>query len=266
MAALARAVAGLLLRGGWLVGLLVLESLLLTGFWFSGPTTFGQAFDRRAAEADLLLLTLTSLPALFAGALLSSGDREDGMADFYRSCRISPWKQVAGTGLGLFAVTGGALSLSVLLSLAVAAPQSLGGASGWISLAFGLLSTALHAAWGLALGAWVRSRWAAIAGVLVFWIASVFALEALVTALLGILPARWTFGVLAGFLVLDPSQFVRVATVFVRGQGWAYGPAFAPVRDFLATPGGPVTLGFLALAHLALPTALAVAGWSRRSR
>ena len=59
MEALATAVARLLVRGGWLLGLVVLETLLLTGFWFAGPTPFGDAFDRRAAEADLLLLTLT---------------------------------------------------------------------------------------------------------------------------------------------------------------------------------------------------------------
>jgi Cu-processing system permease protein len=256
----------LLTRGGWLAGLLVLETLLLTGFWYSGPTPFGDAFDRRAAEADLLLLILTSLPALFAGALLSSGDREDGMADFYRSCRIKPWKQVAGTGLGLFFVTGGALGLSLVASLFLSNPRALGTSSPWASLGFGLLSTAIHGAWGLAIGAWVRSRWAAITGVLVFWMISVFALEALVTALLGIVPARWTFGVLAGFLVLDPSEFVRVTTIFVRGQSWVYGPAFAPVREGLATAPGVLLLGLIWFAHGAVPTLLAVAGWSRRSR
>jgi Cu-processing system permease protein len=265
MEALAKAVVGLLTRGGWLAGLIVLETLMLTGFWFSGPTPFGDAFDRRAAEADLLLMTLTSLPALFAGALLSSGDREDGMADFYRSCRITPWKQVAGTGLGLFAVTGGAMALSLVLSLAVVSPILLKTSSPWFSMGFGLLSTGIHAAWGLALGSWVRSRWAAIAGVLLFWIVSVFALEALVTAVLAVLPARWTFSVLAGFLIIDPSEFVRVTSVFFRGQGWAYGPAFAPVREGLATPLGVILVALVSLAHLALPTVLTVFGWGRKS-
>ncbi len=266
MEALATAVARLLIRGGWLVGLVILETLLLTGFWFAGPTPFGEAFDRRAAEADLLLLTLTSLPALFAGALLAAGDREDGMGDFYRSCRISPEIQVMGTLIGQWGVMGVALTVSLVLSLAVATPAVLLTGSFGISLGLSLLSTAVHGAWGLVLGSWLRSRWAAVAGALVFWLLTVFALEAVVTALLGVLPARWTFPVLGSFLILDPSQFVRVSSVFFRGQGWAYGPAFAPVRERLALPMGWTIFAAAAMLHLMVPIFLAIRGWKRRSR
>lgn len=266
MAALAVAVARLLVRGGWLVGLFVFEALLLTGFWFAGPTPFGDAFDRRAAEADLLLLTLTSLPALFAGALLSSGDREDGMGDFYRSCRVRPMTQVVGTFGGQFAVLGGALTFALVLSLAVATPAALATKSLAISLGLALLSTAVHGAWGLALGSWFPSRWSAVAGTLVFWLLSVFALEAVVTALLGLVPARWTFPILGTFLVTDPSQFVRVSSVFFRGQGWAYGPAFAPVKDLLSVPLGWGLFALAATMHLLVPLTLAILGWKRRSR
>jgi len=265
MEALATAVARLLIRGGWLVGLVVLETLLLTGFWFAGPTPFGDAFDRRAAEADLLLLTLTSLPALFAGALLASGDREDGMGDFYRSCRISPWTQVMGTLIGQVFVMGVALVVALVLSLAVALPAALVTPSLAVSLGLALLSTAIHGAWGLAIGSWLRSRWSAVAATLVLWLLTVFALEAVVTAALGVLPARWTFPVLGTFLVIDPSEFVRVSSVFFRGQGWAYGPAFAPVRELLATPLGLALFAGAAGIHLVVPTVLAVAGWKRQS-
>jgi len=266
MEALATAVARLLIRGGWLVGLVVLETLLLTGFWLAGPTPFGDAFDRRAAEADLLLLTLTSLPTLFAGALLSSGDREDGMGDFYRSCRISPTTQVMGTLIGQLSVMGMALVVALVFSLALVTPSVLLTSSFATSLGLALLSTAVHGAWGLAMGSWLRSRWSAVAGALIFWLLTVFALEALITALLGVLPARWTFPVLGTFLVADPSQFVRVSSVFFRGQGWAYGPAFAPVREFLATPPGWALFSFAAAIHLVVPTGLSILGWKRRSR
>lgn len=266
MEALAAAVARLLIRGGWLVGLIVLETLLLAGFWLAGPTPFGDAFDRRAAEADLLLLTLTSLPALFAGALLSSGDREDGMADFYRSCRISPETQMMGTLIGQWVVMALALAVSLVLSLAVTAPSVLLTRSFAISLGLALFSTAVHGAWGLAIGSWFRSRWAAVAGALVFWLFTVFALEAVVTALLGVLPARWTFPVLGSFLIADPSQFVRVSAVFFRGQGWAYGPAFAPLREHLMAPMGWTIFAAPAMLHLMVPTFLAVRGWKRQSR
>ena len=266
MEALATAVARLLVRGGWLLGLVVLETLLLTGFWFAGPTPFGDAFDRRAAEADLLLLTLTSLPALFAGALLSSGDREDGMGDFYRSCRISPETQVMGTLIGQWVVMGVALVVSLVLSLALATPSVLLTRSFAISLGLALLSTAVHGAWGMAIGSWLRSRWAAVAGALVFWLLTVFALEAVVTAPLGVLPARWTFPVLGAFLIIDPSQFVRVSSVFFRGQGWAYGPAFAPLRERLAAPMGWTLFAAPVMLHLMIPTVLAIRGWKRRSR
>lgn len=266
MAALARAVAGLLVRGGWLLGLLALETGLLLGFWFSGPTPFGDAFDRRAAEADLLLLTLTSLPALFAGALLASGDREDGLTDFARSCQVSSLQQVIGTGLGLFAVAGGALALALPLSLAVGAPTQLLTSSVWVSLGLGLLSTAVHGTWGLALGSWVHSRWTAVVAALAFWIVSVFALEAGATVLIGALPARWTLPVLGTFVAADPSQLFRVASVVARGQGWAYGPAFAEARDWFGTPPGVVTAVGLALLHGIVPGALAVAGGRRRNR
>lgn len=266
MEALATAVARLLIRGGWLVGLVILETLLLTGFWFAGPTPFGDAFDRRAAEADLLLLTLTSLPALFAGALLASGDREDGMGDFYRSCRISPETQVLGTLIGQWGVMAVALVLSLVVSLALATPSVLLTKSFGISLGLALFSTAIHGAWGLVLGSWLRSRWAAVAGALVFWLLTVFALEAVVTALLGVLPARWTFLVLGTFLVTDPSQFVRVSSVFFRDQSWAYGPAFAPLRERLALPMGWTIFAGPAMAHLMVPVFLAIRGWKRRSR
>jgi len=266
MEALARAVARLLIQGGWLGGLVLLETLLLTGFWFAGPTPFGDAFDRRAAEADLLLLTLTSLPALFAGALLASGDREDGMGDFYRSCRISPETQVLGTLVGQWAVMAIALTISLVGSLALATPAVLLTKSFGISWALALLSTAIHGAWGLALGSWLRSRWAAVAGALVFWLLTVFALEAVVTALLGVLPARWTFGVLGTFLVTDPSQFLRVSAVFFRDQGWAYGPAFAPVREILTQPLGWALFAGPALVHLMAPVFLSIRGWKGRRR
>lgn len=266
MEALATAVARLLVRGGWLVGLVILETLLLAGFWFAGPVPFGDAFDRRAAEADLLLLTLTSLPALVAGALLAAGDREDGMGDFYRSCRISPTTQVLGTLFGQFGVMGLALGTALVLSLAVATPTVLLTGSFGISLGLSLLSTAVHGAWGLALGSWLRSRWSAVAGTLVFWLLTVFALEAVVTALLGVVPARWTFSVLGTFLVTDPSQFVRVSSVFFRGQGWAYGPAFAPVRELLGTSAGWALFAAAAALHLVIPTGLAILGWKRRNR
>lgn len=266
MDALAAAVARLLIRGRWLWGLLVLETLLLTGFWFSGPTPFGEAFDRRAAEADLLLLTLTSLPALFAGALIASGDREDGMADFYRSCRISPETQVLGTLLGQWAVLALALTASLVVSLGLTNPSVLFTKSFLISGGLGLFSTAVHGAWGLVLGSWARSRWAAVAGAMGFWLLTVFALEAVVTALLGVLPGRWTVPVLGTFLVSDPSQFVRVSAVFFRDQGWAYGPAFAPLRERLALPMGWTLFAAPALVHLLLPTLLAIRGWKRPAR
>jgi len=266
MEALATAVARLLVRGGWLVGLVILETLLLTGFWFAGPTPFGDAFDRRAAEADLLLLTLTSLPALFAGALLSSGDREDGMGDFYRSCRISPEIQVMGTLIGQWSVMAVALTFSLVLSLAIAAPTVLLTKSFALSWGLGLFSTAVHGAWGLAVGSWLRSRWAAVAGALVFWLLTVFALEAVVTAILGVLPARWTFPVLGTFLISDPSQFVRVSSVFLRDQGWAYGPAFAPLRERLALPMGWTIFAAPAMVHLMIPCFLAIRGWKRPTR
>lgn len=266
MAALARAVAGLLTRGGWLGGLALLELLLFSGFWWSGPTPFGEAFDRRAAEADLLLLTLTSLPALFAGALLAAGDREDGMADFFRSCRISSFRQVGGTGLGLFAVAGGALAAALPLSLVLGAPGSLATPSPWVSLGLGLTSTLVHGFWGLALGSWVRSRWAAVAAALGFWVLSTFALEALVAALVTALPARNALPVILGFTALDPVELFRVASVFLRGQSWAYGPAFAEVRDWALSPGGIGVLVLLGAFHLTLPGALAIFGWNRRTR
>lgn len=266
MAALARAVAGLLARGSWLGGLFVLELVLLVGFWWSGPTPFGDAFDRRAAEADLLLLTLTTLPALFAGALLAAGDQEDGMADFFRSCRVSGLRQVIGTAMGLFVITGGALALAVPTSLVLGAPASLAAPATWTSLALALSSTLVHGVWGLALGAWVRSRWAAVAAALGFWVLSVFALEAMVAALVGALPGRWSLFVVLGFTALDPAELVRVVSVFARGQGWAYGPAFADVREWVGTPLGGATLGLVGLGHLVIPVALAVAGWNRRTR
>lgn len=265
MAALARAVAVLLFRGGWLVGLVVLELLMLAAFWWSGPTAFGSAFDRRAAEADLLLLTLTSLPALFAGALLTSGDREDGMADFYRSCRVSPLRQTTGSALGLFSVTGGALAVALPASLLMAAPATLLTSSPYLSLVIGLVFTLIHGLWGLALGAWVGSRWAAVAAALGFWVVTMFALEALVTALLGVLPARWSLPLVYGLTVVDPTELARVISVAAKGQLWAYGPAFADLRLGLATPAGGLLLTLLVSLHAVVPGALAVAG-ARRSR
>jgi len=266
LGALARAVAGLLTRGGWFVGLLVLETLILAGFWASGQTPFGPAFDRRSAEADLLLLGLSTLPALLAGALLTAGDREDGMADFYRSCRVSGLRQIGGTGLGLFGVLGGALALALPLSLAVTAPGVLVTASPWTSLMLGLASTATHAAWGLFLGAWARSRLGAVALSLAFWVVTVFALEALVTPLVAVLPLRWGLPVLSGFLLTDPAELFRVAAVILRGQGWAYGPLFQEMGRWWTSGPGLAVFALLIVVHVTVPLAAAVTVLNRRSR
>jgi len=264
--ALARAVAGLLHRGGWLVGLVVLELLILVAFWGAGARPFDGAFDRRAAEADFLLLTLTSLPALVAGALLVSGDNEDGMTGFYRSCRVGPWAQAAGSALGLFAVTGVALTTAYLGSLALFVPSALGAPAAWGSLGLGLLSTLVYGCWGLALGAWFGSRWSAVAGGLAFWVATVFAVEAVVQAVAGALGPRWALPLVLGFTAADPSPLFRAASVAVRGQWWAYGPAFAAPGAWLMTPIGVTSLVLLGTAHVALPSALAAWGLGRRPR
>lgn len=266
MAALARAVATLLTRGGWLIGLVALEFVLLVAFWWSGPTPFGDAFDRRAAEADLLLLTLTSLPALFAGALLAAGDQEDGMADFFRSCRVSSVRQVGGTALGLFAVTGGALVMALPASLAVAAPGSLSALATWTSLGVALVSTLVHGAWGLALGSWVRSRWAAVAAALGFWVVTLFVLEALASAGIAALPPRFALSLTLIFTALDPAELIRVVTVGLRGQSWAFGPAFAAVQEAVSTWSGALALVGLGVLHVAFPLALAVQGWNRGTK
>lgn len=266
MEALARAVAGLLHRGGWFVGLAVFETLVLAAFWWTGGVPFGGAFDRRAAEADFVLLTLTSLPSLVAGALLAAGDREDGMSDFYRSCRVGPGPQWAGSALGLFVVTGGALAVAYLLAVAVVAPSAWGTPAAWAGLALGLGSTLVHGSWGLALGSWVRSRWAAVAASLVFWVVTVFLWEALAQALAQVLGPRWAFGLVLGFTAADPSPLFRVASVVVRGQASAYGPHFATVFQALTSGWGPVALAGLAVCHVLVPGGLAVWGLARRSR
>lgn len=263
MAALARAVAVLLFRGGWLVGLVFLEALLLAGFWWSGPTPFGDAFDRRAAEADFLLLTLSSLPALFAGALLASGDREDGMAAFYRSCGLSPTRQVAGTTLGLFFITGASLATAVVVAVVASGGGGSGGLA--VTLSLGLASVAIHGTWGVALGAWLRSRWSAVAAALGFWLVTVLALEGLVLALLEVFPVRWAWGTVLTFTFLDPSELVRVSSVILRGQGWAYGPAFAELREWLPSLPGLFFLVGLVVVHVLVPGVLAVWGWRRRA-
>lgn len=265
MAALARAVAGLLHRGGWFLGLVVVETLVLLAFWWSGGVP-GAAFDRRAAEADFLLLTVSSLPALVAGALLASGDQEDGFTDFYRSCRLGPSGQLVGSAAGLFAVAAGALALAYLGSLAVAAPASLARPATFAALGLALGSTLVHGLWGLALGAWLRSRWAAVAAGLVFWVVTVFALEALVQTVAGALGPRWALGVVVGFTVVDPSALFRVASTAARGQWWAYGPAAAPWAPWFLSPVGLASAGLVALAHVAAPGLAAVAGLSRRTR
>lgn len=266
MAALARAVAGLLTRGGWLAALVVWETALLLMFWAAGPVPFDGAFDRRAAEADLLLLSLSSLPALLAAALTASGDREDGMTAFFFSCRVTPVRQVVGNGLGLLAVLGGALAASLLLSLALGAPGALALPATWMSLGLVLASTAIHGAWGLALGNAARSRLAAVGLALAFWVVTVFAAEALVTVLVGLLPLRTGFPVLTAFLVLDPSQLIRVASVVGRGQGWAYGPVFQELFRVALSPAGLAGFVLVLILHLLVPLGLAVLGLVRRTR
>jgi len=265
LAALTRAVALQLIRSGWLTGLVVLETLLLASFWLTGPTPFGGAFDRRTAEADLLLLVLSSLPALLAGALLAAGDREDGMADFFRACRLGAARQTGGMLTALVLVLGGALAMALPLSLALTAPTALTLPGVGVSLAVALGSTAVHAAWGLVLGSWTPSRLAALGWSLAFWLVTVFAAEPLLTAFVGALPPRNGVPVLAAFLLLDPAQLARVVAVLARGQGWAYGPVFQEAQAAFLTPPGMVATALLGVVHLGVPTLLATA-LARRAR
>ena len=99
-----------------------------------------------------------------------------------------------------------------------------------------------------------------MAAALGFWVVTVFALEALASALVVVLPPRWSLGLILTFTALDPAELVRTVSVTLRGQAWAYGPAFAEVRDALGTGLGLVALGALALGHLLLPGGLAVLG------
>ena len=266
MGALTLAVVRHLVRGGWLAGLVVLEAVLLAGFWSAGPLPFGEAFDRRAAEADLLLLALSSLPALLAGALLASGDREDGMSDFYRACRLGPGLQTLGTGLALILLLGGALLVAVPLSLALTAPAALTLPGVWTGLLIAVVSTGVHAAWGLALGSWAGSRLAAMGAALAFWVLLVFVAEPLFSALVAALPPRSGMPVLFGFVLADPAQLARVVSVFARGQAWAYGPVFQEAQAVFATVPGLVATFLLAVVHLGLPALLATAGLARRLR
>ena len=244
----------------------MLETLLLAGFWASGQVPFEGAFDRRAAEADLLLMVLSSLPALLAGALLVSGDHEDGMTAFYRSCRLGPVGQVSGTGAALVLVLGGALAASVVLSLGLTLPRVLLTASPWITLGFALFSTAVHVAWGLFLGAASRSRLEALAWALVFWVVTVFAAEALITALVPLLPTRLGLPLLGFFLLTDPSELVRIASVVARGQSWAYGPIFQEALQLWLTPRGTLAFTVVVASHLLAPLGAAVWFVGRRSR
>lgn len=261
-----------LLHSRWLAAFAVLFALLnmFMLIWEARLMPAGgdaSGFTRQAASQMNLMLQLAPLMSLTLASLSLASERNDGMTGLLRTYPLSPACYILGKFFGLFS----AFLLTLLVGFGIA--QLLGlfllpgaAASQTLSLlAMGVALCGVCSAIGLWIGGLVQSRLGAVAASLLIWFVSVYVYSMVLLVALPFAPIPAQQSILAGALVLNPVEAVRVASVFWRGDGYIYGPAFYYWEQWFNSPIGMASAAGIALLYAAVPLHF-VAARIRRGR
>ncbi|MFT9850132.1 ABC transporter permease [Aneurinibacillus sp. REN35] len=253
----------IMLRSRWLAAFALLFAVLGALLFYWNETLFmngaAQGLTRQSMLLVNMLLQLVPLMGLLLSSLSLSGERSDGMTRLLRTYPLTDWQYVAGKFLGLVLAFLCAILAGVVV---VYVGTALLGWSGGVRAVSTLLLTsvplvAAFTAVGLWLGSWVKSRLQAVAGSLLLWFFFVYLYGMLTMSVLPTLPRIIQEPVLAGLLMLNPVETVRIATVFWQGQGYLYGPTFYYWEQAIRTPGGIAGAMVLLMLYMSIPLLLA---------
>lgn len=255
-----------LLHSRWLAAFAVLFALLnmFMLIWEARLMPTGgdaSGFTRQAASQMNLMLQLAPLMSLTLASLSLASERNDGMTGLLRTYPFSPACYILGKFFGLF----GAFLLTLLVGFGIA--QLLGlfllpgaTASQTLSLlAMGVALCGVCSAIGLWIGGRVQGRLGAVAASLLIWFVAVYVYSMVLLIALPFAPIAAQQPLLAGALVLNPVEAVRVASVFWRGDGYIYGPAFYYWEQWFNSPLGIACAVGIALLYAAVPLHFAAA-------
>lgn len=255
-----------LLHSRWLAAFAVLFALLnmFMLIWEARLMPAGgdaSGFTRQAASQMNLMLQLAPLMSLTIASLSLASERNDGMTGLLRTYPLPPACYILGKFFGLF----GAFLLTLLVGFGIA--QLLGlfllpraTVSHTLPLlAMGIALCGICSAIGLWIGGRVQSRLGAVAASLLIWFVSVYVYSMVLLAALPFAPTSAQQPVLAGALVLNPVEAVRIASVFWRGDGYIFGPAFYYWEQWFNSAAGIATAAIVVLLYVAIPLHFAAA-------
>lgn len=253
----------MMLRSRWLTAFAVLFAVLGVFLSYWNETLFANTASQGLTRQSMLLLNmmlqLVPLMGLLLSSLSLSGERNDGMTQLLRTYPLTEKQYVSGKFFGLFFALLAAVLTGVFVSYVGSALLGQGGNMG-SAAALLLMSIPLLGAFssiGLWVGSRAKSRLHAVAGSLLLWFFFVYLYGMLVMSVLPLLPRVVQEWVLAGLLMINPVEAVRIVTVFWQGQGYIYGPTFYYWEQAICTLGGVVGGLVLFILYIAIPLLLA---------
>lgn len=252
-----------MLRNRWLAAFALLFALLSGAllYWqyviYQGELSIG--ISKPTSILSNLVLQFVPLMSLLLSAQSVAGDKGDGMLALLRSYRLSPFRYVMGKWLGLSA----AIFLSFIIGIGIPIIFSLFFNSSslvqlFILLIEGILLILIFSAIGLWLGGRVKGRLGAISSSIVIRFFLVFLYSIIVMVIIQYIPYFLKKPLLAGFMVLNPIEAIRVGSVFLQGQGELFGAEFVNWQRTLEGWKGIVIASGLSIIYCFIPIWMAV--------
>ena len=271
MMAVARYEWQTMLRNRWLAAFALLFAILSSGlfYWqyaiYQGESGIG--ISKPTSILMNLVLQFVPLMSLILSAQSIAGDKGDGMLALLRSYQLSSLRYITGKWLGLCA----AMTLSFVIGIGIPLLISLFFSSSsllqLLNLFFeGILLIGIFSAIGLWLGGRMKGRMGAISSSLVVWFFLVFLYSMIVMIVIQYIPYLWKKPLLAGFLVLNPIEAIRIGSVFIQGQGELYGAEFVNWQRTLSGWKGIGVAFGLSLFYLFTPIGMAAKSLKKGER
>jgi Cu-processing system permease protein len=231
----------------------MLQALFLVAEMITAGADEISGFNRMTGRLLNLNLILLPLMGLLIGGLSVSGDKEDRQWLLLTTYPLSSRQWIAGkfaglalTFLGMIAFTYGVLGMVGYFLIP-------GGNASHLLLfmagSFILILIFLGA--GLVIGSAVDSRLETIAASVLAWFFSLFILPFAAINTASLLPSGSVGGFLVAATLLNPTEFVRVAVIFLSGSGSVLGTPFYDLNHWFHSLNGTIFVSLYTLLYTA---------------